>query len=146
MAETFDQFNFGVAKDPKELAKMLGEMQKKIDGMKRIVKTRIGKAMVQAGELVEARAKEILTEKGHIDTGTLRRSLNTQVKVERASIIVEVGSPLIYAEPVEALPDGGYLGPAAEQTFDLVTRHVVSRGVNPALKSWAKKNVKGGGP
>ncbi len=29
--------------------------------------------VVNAGQIIEARAKEIITEKGHIDTGNLRR-------------------------------------------------------------------------
>jgi hypothetical protein len=101
----------------------------------------LGRIMVNAGQLIEARAKEIITEKGHIVTGTLRRSINTQLQkagVLSQRLTVEVGTAIHYAPYVEALPDGGYLFPASEQKFNEVTTILSEQGVVPALKKWSR--------
>jgi len=94
----------------------------------------------QGGIIIADRAKEILTEKGHIVTGNLRRSISSQVvAVNEGSVDVEVGTWLVYAPKIEALPDGGFLYPAAEETFDEVTRFLTERGVNVYIQVWSER-------
>lgn len=135
-----------VADNPEEMAELLDGMEKQIEILHRTMGTSLGKAVVKAGQLIEARAKEILTEKGHIVTGALRRSINTQPRLERRLVEARVGSPLEYAPAVEALPDGGYLNPAAEQRAELAMKVLFEEGVLPRLVEWEKaEKVKGGG-
>jgi len=77
--------------------------------------------------ICETRAKEILTEKGHIVTGALRRSIISMI-TKIANDIIEgyIGSPMNYAYYVERLPDGGYLFPALESTFNRMVNYMVT--------------------
>lgn len=60
--------------------------------------------------IIENSAKDKITQKGHIVTGALRRSIRTVVKKMMSDVIEHsVGSELSYAYYVEVLPDGGYL-------------------------------------
>lgn len=96
------------------------------------------RALLDGGLLMAARAKEIITEKGHIVTGNLRRSINAQLQTNvRHRLEVEVGTFVHYAPFVEALPDGGYLFPASEETFPTVVQIFEERGVNAVLVRWA---------
>lgn len=128
------------AKTNAEVAKATREIIKR---NKKLIETLqaagVAKDLFNACQIVEARAKEILTEKGHVVTGNLRRSINTSIieaGVSRAR--VDVGSFVSYAPFVEALPDGGYLFPASEQTFEQVNKFLVEHGVLPALKEWGR--------
>ena len=122
---------------PEKIAAALAKIARDNEKMLKILKTDTGKALQNAGQLVEARAKEIITEKGHIVTGSLRRSINTQVRTQgRDQAVAEVGAFMEYAPFVEALPDGGYLNPALEQRADLVVKLLIEQGLTPALKKW----------
>jgi len=69
--------------------------------------------------IVVTEAKRIITEKGHIVTGNLRRSIIGVVESIAIDIILgKIGSHLNYAYYVERLPDGGYLFEALENKFD----------------------------
>ena len=135
-----------VADSPEEMAKLLDGMEAQIDKLHRTMGTSLGKAVVKAGQLIEARAKEIITEKGHIVTGALRRSINTQPRLSPRLIEARIGSPLEYAPKIEALPDGGFLGPAAEQRAHLAIQVLFNEGVLPRVQEWGRATeVKGGG-
>lgn len=110
---------------------------------KKLVETLAGnsgaRVLFNACQIVEARAKEIIQEKGHVVTGSLVRSINTSI-VDAAPTLarVEVGSFMEYAPFVEALPDGGYLFEAAAQTFDQVTAFIIRNGLKPAIEDWGR--------
>ena len=121
------------------IERMIREIKRRNRLLVEDLQTNIGRTLQRGGLLIEARAKEILTENGHIVTGNLRRSINTQViRTGADRLYVEVGSFLFYAPFVEALPDGGYLFPAAEQQFPAVTRLLLDEGLRPALVRWAR--------
>ena len=80
------------------------------------------------------RAKEIITDKGHIITGSLRRSIRAIVKQMVAGAIEgRIGSHLHYAYYVEALPDGGYLFQALTEKWDCAMEYLTSR-INAEIK------------
>lgn len=124
---------------PEEVVRELDKIRRRNDEMMRQLRTDTGRALQNAGQVVEARAKEIISEKGHIVTGTLRRSINTQVRREgRDRAVAEVGSFMVYAPSVEALDDGGYLNPALEQRAQQATKILIDQGIQPALKKWGR--------
>jgi hypothetical protein len=128
------------ARNIKETIKILEKLRQKNQDFLRGVRGRLPRVMINAGQLVEARAKEILTENGHVVTGNLRRSINTQiVEASESRVTVEVGTFVEYAPFVENLPDGGFLFPAAEQTFPLVVRLLFENGVRPELVRWERQ-------
>jgi hypothetical protein len=150
------------ADDPKEFAKLVEAQAKAIDRLLVDLQNEGKRKMVQAGRIIEARSKEIITEKNHIVTGTLRRTMNTQLLSGRKGLIeVEVGNPMVYAPAVEALPNtggrapsvgprggkipgrgqgGGFLNPAAVQTFAAVTDFLAREWLTPTLrKNWTPK-------
>lgn len=71
--------------------------------------------------IVETRASEIITEKRHVVTGNLRRSISS--KAEKAGLFLIDGACGVdsdkasYAPYVESLPDGGYLFPAYYEKY-----------------------------
>lgn len=114
----------------------------KLSRLTQEMKDAMARAVETGAQEVQAEAKEILTEvdwtvgkhgltrrkednnpvfyapgtamKGHIDYGDLRRSI--QIKVGwagRYTIIGVIGTDVEYAPDIEALPDGGFLLPAA---------------------------------
>jgi hypothetical protein len=127
------------AKNPKELAKALAAIRKKSDVMVRGIQTNLGRVTLNAAQIVEARAKEIITEKGHIVTGTLRRSINSQLEEVTYSVArANVGTFIEYGPAIENLPDGGFLFPALEETAPEVSAYLYAKGVKPHLEGWAK--------
>lgn len=97
------------------------------------------RTMLGAGQIVQARAQEILTEKGHVVTGNLRRSINTQLgEVSARRVESIVGTWVIYARKIENLPDGGYLFPATEQSVGIVNRYIYENGIRPAYVQWER--------
>ena len=73
----------------------------------------LSKALFVEGSRIATRAKVILNEKGHVVTATLLRSISVQPVVEQGGVLeVNVGTNIVYAPKIEALPDGGYLLPA----------------------------------
>lgn len=118
----------------------------------------VARALLNGCQIIEARAKEILTEKGHVRTGTLRRSINSQVRLRAGRLEGEVGSFVHYAPYVEALPPdgrppsigprggedpgrgkgGGYLNPAAEEKFGEVRERLEEQGIKPVLVRWGR--------
>lgn len=122
-----------------ELANIAKETQAILD---RLGSDSAARKMQQGGLIIQARAQEILTEKGHILTGALRRSMNTRTYPEATgagvNLVTEVGSFMEYAPYVEALPDGGYLAEAAEETFEQVTNFVGEQLVDPELRRWGQ--------
>ena len=126
-AKTLDETNAALRIIKQKNNRMVADMQGK----------NLGKLAMQAGLIVEARAKEIITEKGHVVTGNLRRSINTQLlEVGTYSARVGVGTFVVYGPYIENLPDGGYLLPAAVETFPEVSKFLNERGVVPVLKRW----------
>jgi len=137
-----------------ELAKLLKEIQKRNAELLRTLQLDSARALLHGCQIIEARAKEILTEKGHVVTGTLRRSINSTVRVEGsvagrallqltgrahgARIVGEVGTFVYYAPFVEALPDGGYLFPASEEKFQEVTELLAAEGIVPSIRRWSR--------
>lgn len=94
-----------------------------------MIKSRIGidaaNVFRRAGLIIANSAQQILTVKGHIVTGALRRSLTAQVtNVTLRGIEVSVGSDRAYAEDIEMLPDGGYLFEAFEKQRAVVIRYI----------------------
>jgi hypothetical protein len=101
--------------------------------------SKLGRIAIQGGNIIEARAKEIITEKGHVVTGNLRRSINTQLsELEAFSATVEVGTFVSYGPYIENLPDGGYLYPASIQTNEQVTKFFNDNGVKVVLREWGR--------
>jgi hypothetical protein len=107
------------ANSPEDFALLVDKQRKAIDFTVKAVKDTGTRKLVQGGRIIEARAKEILTEKNHVVTGALRRSVNTQpVRAPRGLIEVEVGSFLEYAPWIEALPTRS--GSSVSQRFELL--------------------------
>jgi hypothetical protein len=80
-------------------------------------------AFRRAAMPVESSAKQIITAKGHIKTGSLRRSIHTMITAFRRTFIeVTVGTWLHYASKIEHLADGGYLFEAFEKQRAAVIR------------------------
>ena len=150
------------ADNPSEFAKLVEQQAKAMDRLLVQLQNEGTRKMVQAGRIIEARSKEIITEKNHIVTGTLRRTMNTQlIPVRKGLLEVEVGNPMVYAPSVEALPDtggrapaigprggklpgrgqgGGFLNPAAVQTFAAVTDFLAREWLTPTLRrNWTPK-------
>ena len=136
--------DFGTAKDPKEFAKRLLEINKRNQELIEGLAQNLGKnGLFPAGQVIEARAKEILTENNHIVTGALRRSINTQVRAVAGGRNtnrweVEVGSFLVYARKIEYLEDGGYLSPGAEQRRELAIKILNDHGIKAELRRWGR--------
>lgn len=128
------------AKNRAEVNRALKALRKRNEELvKGISGSEMTRTLFNACQIVEARAKEILTEKGHIVTGNLRRSITTSI-IENSTKVsrVQVGSFVEYAPFVEALPDGGFLYPAVVETFDQVSRFMVENGLQPALAKWSR--------
>ncbi|MDX1388210.1 MAG: hypothetical protein R3344_03420 [Acidobacteriota bacterium] len=123
----------GLADHLEEIARRNEEMARGLEG------DQLFGPMLDAGFVIVARGKEILTEKGHVVTGFLRRSLNAQVRRKsRDAVETEVGSPAEYAPFVEALPDGGFLEEALLQRIPEVTRIIRDAGLEPVLVRWGR--------
>lgn len=127
-----------------------GTFIKRLEKMQTEVERDMAIAVVKAGTVIELRAKEILTEKGHVVTGTLRRSVNTQLgQVTSKSADAIVGTSVIYAKSVEELPvgprrvkpnrgeGGGFLAPAVTQRIAAAIR-VAGDFMERALRKGAR--------
>lgn len=127
------------ARTPAEVVQVLREIQKRNVELVKTVAGGLPRTLFNACQIVEARAKEIITEKGHVVTGSLRRSINTSIQdATETRVLVEVGSFLVYAPFIEALPDGGYLFPASEETFEQVSKYMADHGLAPAVRAWGR--------
>lgn len=83
---------------------------------------------------IATRAKEILTENQHVVTGDLRRSIKGKAKfVEKDVIEGEVGTGVLYAPYIEALPDGGFLYPAYNELLPVIQKEIREK-ITEALK------------
>lgn len=83
----------------------------------RELQVELARAGLKGGFVMVRAAKRKITEKGHVDTGALRRDINAQIKKSMpTSVDVAVGCSLHYAKYVEALPDGGFLFEAVEES------------------------------
>lgn len=101
------------------------EMRKKLAGIEKKYKTDTPNIFRNAGLIIANSAKQILTAKGHILTGTLRRTISAQItKITPDYIEVSVGTWLDYAEFIENLPDGGYLFEAFEKQKQPVVDYI----------------------
>lgn len=123
---------------------------KRIEKMQTQVQRDLATAVVKSGTVIELRAKEILTEKGHVVTGNLRRSVNTQLGlVTKKSADAIVGASAVYARRVEELPEGprranpnrgvggGFLAPAVTQRLAQAIK-VAAEFMERALRKGAK--------
>ena len=127
------------AKNPAELNKALLKIKKKSIEMTKAIQTNLGRVTLNAAQIIEGRAKEILTEKGHIVTGTLRRSINSQLtEVSYKIVRAEVGTFMEYGPAIENLPDGGYLFAAMEEKANVVSTFLYEKGVKPYLEGWVQ--------
>jgi hypothetical protein len=119
--------------------KMMGaaKAKKRIRDMTKQVGEEFPNAFLQGGAVIAAEAKRIITEKGHVVTGALRRSVHPEVTDWRDDYIeISVGTWLHYAKKIEDLPDGGYLFEAFERK-----RADALKRVERALKRVIKRNV-----
>lgn len=153
-----------VANSPQEMAKAVAEMARRLAEMDRLVRTRKGRTMLKAAQLVVARSKEIQKKKNHVVTGTMGRTWNAQLlREDSMRVVAEVGNPMEYAPSVEALTEGpvraqsvgprggkipgrgkggGILGPAFDQTFRNVTDVLEKEGINDVLVLWDGRKPK----
>lgn len=87
------------------------------------VREALGKDMFIQGSKVAVRAKILLTEKGHVITGNLRRSIMVQPLIDQNGLLeINVGTNVEYAPQIEALPDGGFLLPAFIEQHESIVR------------------------
>lgn len=83
---------------------------------------------VRGGTKIQKTAQKKITEKGHVVTGNLRRSLNTQVTdYSTDRVKVAVGTWVAYAPKIENLPDGGFLFEAFDEERAEVLRYIRNR-------------------
>jgi hypothetical protein len=128
-----------VATNKEQVLAALQKIKERNLRMLKQIQSNMPRVMMNAGQIIEARAKEIITEKGHIVTGNLRRSINTQLgEVSATRIEVLVGTWVEYAPFVEALPDGGFLFPAAIESLPAVNRYLAVNGILPTLIDWGR--------
>ena len=119
-----------------ELRRIAAESEKLLQTLENDAAAR---KLQQGGLIIQARSQEILTEKGHIVTGALRRSGNTRTVRTSQGLATEVGYFMFYAPFVEALSDGGFLLPASEEKFDEVSQFVAEQLVQPTLRRWGEQ-------
>jgi len=132
-------FSSSAGHSERDIAAALAEMEKDILAIATDLDDDAGEKVTQGGLIIEARAKEIITEKGHVVTGALRRSINTQPRqLSEHRFGAAVGSPMEYAPDIEVLPDGGYLNEAAEQRFEEVTQFLVDEWIDPSVEEWRR--------
>ena len=80
------------------------------------VRSELLKAVDQSVEMMQVRAKQIITENNHVVTGNLRGSIKSEAKYVTLFLIQgEVGTAVHYAPYIESLPDGGYLFRAVKE-------------------------------
>lgn len=128
-----------VATNKEQLAAALAKIKERNLRLLKQLQSNMPRVMLNAGQIIEARAKEIITEKGHVVTGNLRRSINTQLgEVSATRIEVLIGTWVEYAPFVEALPDGGFLFPAAIESLPAVNRYLAVNGILPTLVDWGR--------
>ena len=78
-----------------------------------LVRAEALRAMKRSASIVEKKAKEIITDKGHVKTGNLRRNIKSKAGYKGMFVIEGViGTDVPYAPYIESLPDGGFLYPA----------------------------------
>lgn len=135
-------YRINLSRDPQrakaEIRQVMASLRRQNTLLVRNVHGNVGRTLLRAGLLVAARAKEIITEKGHVVTGNLRRSIGAQpVETSANRIAVEVGTFVEYGPFIEALPDGGFLFPASEETAGQVFELLAREAVVPALEKWA---------
>jgi hypothetical protein len=115
---------------------LIGEKDKKLLAQ---TKSAMPRVLMGTGQINQARAQEIIQEKGHVDTGNLVRSINTQLgelSEERTEVLV--GTFVIYAGKIENLPDGGYMFESTQQTMPLQIKYLVENDVKPAIVEWGR--------
>lgn len=82
----------------------------------------VKKALTEIGIEAEAHAKEIITEKGAVDTGRLRNSITHAVGDHNGDPAVYIGTNVEYAPYIElgarGRPPRAYLKPAVEDFRD----------------------------
>ena len=92
------------------------QFARRIRGIRGQIQKALPRAGLAGGLVIVQLAKEKLTQKRHVRSGALRRSVDEDLRsVTEAEVAVAIGSPLHYAKYVEALPDGGYLFEATEE-------------------------------
>lgn len=101
--------------DASKLHALLG----KFDNAEEVVNREGHAALVRSAAQVEATAKQNLTDLGAVDTGTLRRSVATNVSAFEAAI----GTNLVYAEVVEVGRRPGAPMPPSGSLLDWMRRH-----------------------
>ena len=89
------------------------------------IRNDIKNGVARGATKVATRAKEIMTEKEHIITGNLRRSIQTKVGwVSSFEVVGVIGTDVPYGPNIEALPDGGFLYPAVLEVGEDVYKYV----------------------
>lgn len=93
-----------------------------LDEVRSASETAIRKALEEIGIEAEAHAKEIITEKGAVDTGRLRNSITHAVGDHNGEPAVYIGTNVEYAPYIElgarGKPPRAYLKPAVEDFRD----------------------------
>ncbi len=101
--------------DASKLLNLLGQF----DNAEEVVNREGHAALVRSAAQVEADAKQNLTDLGAVDTGTLRRSITTDLSLFEAAI----GTNLNYAEVVEVGRRPGAPMPPSGSLLDWMRRH-----------------------
>jgi hypothetical protein len=114
-----------LTKGEEKTLKGVRKMKERLAKIQKRYKSDVPNIFRNAGLIIANSAKQILTAKGHILTGALRRSLTAMItELKPAYIEVSVGTWLEYAPLVEALPDGGYLYEAFEKQKTVVVNYI----------------------
>lgn len=114
-----------LTKGEEKTLKGIDKMRKQMALIQKKYKSDVPNIFRNGGLIIANSSKQILTAKGHILTGTLRRSITamiTELKPDR--IGVSVGTWLDYAKIIEDLPDGGYLFEAFEKQRTPVVNYI----------------------
>lgn len=102
---------------------MLERNMRQIRRVRDEIRRSLETAVLDGLEPTVNRAREILTENGHVVTGALRDSIAaSSEQVDPDTVQGVVGSDRDYAEEIENLPDGGFLFRASEETTPEMVR------------------------
>lgn len=113
------------------------KLSKQLRVMGRNISAVLPRAALRGGTVIETEAKRKIVEKGHVITGNLLRSINTQLgKVTPTEAEALIGTWVLYAKYVEALDDGGFLFEASEEKLAEALR-VAAETIEDAMKAAA---------
>ena len=128
-----------LTKGEEKTLKGVKKMRKRIAAIEKRYKSDVPNIFRNGGLIIADSAKQILTAKGHILTGALRRSISAMItELKPMRIEVSVGTWLEYAPLVEELPDGGFLFEAFEKQRAAVVSYIKRELKNAIRKETGK--------